>query len=99
LNGGLMRLNRNWFGLQSRKNGEDNQMAAGTLQAKDLGIISNQAADKIVAALDRNTAVLLTVSSEIVAFSSLQNRKQSLTDDEIKMEVLQRFNRFLVSKG
>jgi hypothetical protein len=61
-----------------------------------LGTIGNQAADKIVAALNRNTAALLTLCAEIVAFSSLENRKQSLTEDEIKEEVLQLFNRFLV---
>jgi len=38
---------------------------ADTLKVQDLGIISNQATDRLVAALDRNTTALLTVATMI----------------------------------
>jgi hypothetical protein len=54
----------------------------------------DQAANKIVAALDRNTAALLTVAAEMLAFS-LASKNDALTGDEINLEVRAMFNRFL----
>jgi len=71
---------------------------AGTPQgvsSSALGIIANQAADKIVAALDRNTAAHLTVAAEILAYSVARATRPSLTQDEVKQEILTLFNRFL----
>jgi hypothetical protein len=69
---------------------------AGTPQgigSAALGIIANQAADKIVAALDSNTAAHLTVAAEILAYSVARATHQP--PDEIKQEVVALFNRFL----
>jgi len=50
---------------------------------------------EIVAALNRNTAALLTVCAEIVAFS-LANKGDRATEEEIKRDVLRLYNQFLV---
>jgi hypothetical protein len=75
----------------------DSILMAGTPQvinAQALGTISNLAADKIVAALDRNTAALLTVAAEVLAYSTSKSTHNPLAPDEIKQEVLTLFNRF-----
>jgi hypothetical protein len=67
---------------------------AGSITPSSLGVISNQAADKIVAALNRNTAALLTVAAEMVAFS-LANRNETQSPDQTKEQVMDLFNLFL----
>jgi len=63
---------------------------ADTLKVQDLGIISNQATDRLVAALDRNTTALLTVATMIGKASN--DITGGATPEWLKESVLRIFN-------
>ena len=69
-------------------------MTAPSLNANTAGLIADAASGKIVAALDRNTAALLTVSAQMLAFS-LAGHGRTMSEDEIVQEIHTLFNRFL----
>jgi hypothetical protein len=65
-------------------------MAATPLNASTLKTVTNEATERLVKALDRNTAALLTVATEI-----MRGSRASVSQDDAHDEVLQLFNRFV----
>jgi hypothetical protein len=65
-------------------------MAATPLNATTLKGVSDDAVSKLEAALDRNTAALLTVAAEV-----MRGSRPSVSQDDARAEVLQLFNQLV----
>jgi hypothetical protein len=70
-------------------------ITAQPLTASSLAAVLSTTDAKIVAALNRNTAALLTVAAELLA-ASTANHGMTSTPDQITQEIRDMFNRLLI---